>query len=152
MNSEKSNYSISKYVNTFTNKNVTTSPTISNSIRKLYSNISRSSTCSTPDIEDGFTNIMRSKSTTPDIESYEKNYSHVIEEIIIDQNIKKIGNEYIFSNGSLVWIDGISTYIVPTNCFVDRFPVYIHYFIHSGLFKKYGYYNENNFYVECELT
>jgi len=140
-NNNKSGYS--KYMN------MKASPTISSGLRKFYSNISRSTT---PDIEDGFTNIMRSKSTTPDIESYEKIYSPVIEEIIIDQNIKKMGNEYIFTNGSLVWIDGISVYIVPTNCFVDNFPVYIHYFIHGGLYKKYGYYNENNFYVECELT
>jgi hypothetical protein len=118
-------------------------------LRKFYSNLSSRST--TPDIDE-FTNLFKSKSTTPEIEAYEKMQINMNEEVIIDQNIKKVGNEYIFSNGTLIWIDGISTYVVSTNNYIDNYPVHIYYFIHNGLYKKYGYYNEYNNFVECTLT
>lgn len=75
-------------------------------------------------------------------------------EYVIDENVKKVKSGYIFSNGDILWIKGITYYIIRTGFFIeDEIEIFMVYKIQSGvpLKKRYGYFDENEEFIECEL-
>jgi len=71
-----------------------------------------------------------------------------------DPNLKFIDGEWKFMNGSLCWIDNRPMYIVKTGKLSqngdERNEILIFYLINEAFSKKYGYYDNNDQFVEYQ--
>lgn len=80
---------------------------------------------------------------------------HIEKEIVIDENLRKINNEYIYSNGSLYWISNMPCYLVNTGiAFENEYEIRILYILRGeqALKKRYGYFDSCGVFQECEIV
>ena len=75
--------------------------------------------------------------------------------IIIDENIHKKNNNYIFNNGSLLWINNTPCYIIKTGILYNNlYEIHILYIIRGpdALKKRYVYFDSFGTFQECEIS
>jgi hypothetical protein len=87
---------------------------------------------------------------TPSPDLYEQNNKSRLKDVFIkyEENIKLQDGQYIFSNGYLKWINGIATYIMPTEYYDNKYQINIYYSLYNNGPIKYGYYDENEQFIE----
>lgn len=89
---------------------------------------------------------------SPSPPSYEKTADVKLD--IIDENITKTENGYIYSNGELQWRNGIACYVINTGIFMENCEMKIVYIFRDGkcgLKKRYGYFDNMDNFIEHEL-
>jgi len=78
--------------------------------------------------------------------------NNVNTDIIMFDNLKKINNEYVLSNGYIVSINNKLIYIIPTEYFILNNPIFIYYLFNEYPRPRYGYFNVFNNLIDIALA
>lgn len=89
------------------------------------------------------------RTNTPDIDE-EENHS-IKNHYIIQKNVKDTPEGFVYSNGSLEWINKKPHYVViMEGYFYYDYPIKIYYELFSNFDVKIGFYNNNEF-IELQI-